>query len=620
MAGPDQVSVWHGSHVRGLRSSIYGGWNEVKLIWRTLGRLVPLLPKKERAFLWWFIIYSTALTILDIVALGLLALSLSSMVQNRPVTLPGIGEVPRDGYVWILLVVSMLIIVKSLLNVALQWVATRKFAQYELVLGDQLFDAYIKAPWIDRIARSTAQLVRLADIGISTTTSGFLLPVITLPSLLGTFVAVFAVVIVAEPLTAAITVVYLGLIGLVLYRWVSKRAIQAGRVNRDYSIRASGLMTDMVNAMKEVTLRNKSSEVAGVVHDIRIMSTRARSNLYFLGSVPKFILDGALIGGFVLVGGATYALGGLSAAIASVALFGVAGFRIIPNLISFQGLVTNAQANVPHVEMVIGDIEAAQGYLERAERIGHTPLVGDPKLLELRNVSFTYPGANIPSVSNVNLSVPIGATLGLVGPSGAGKSTLVDILLGLLIPSEGTIEVDEMPLEEVLAAWRHRVGYVPQHVALFNGSVAQNVALSWSDDIDHDKVRLALERAQLWGAIEARPGQMDSRIGDAGISLSGGQRQRMGIARALYTEPLVLVLDEATSSLDTKTEADVAQAIRDLRGKTTVVSVAHRLSTVRDNDQVCYMSSGTIVAKGTFDELVERVPEFAVQANLAGLA
>lgn len=592
----------------------------MKLIWRTLGRLVPLLPEKERAFLWWFVIFSTALTILDIAALGLLALSLSSMVQDRPVVLPGIGKVASDGYVWILFAVSLLIIVKSVLNVALQWVATRKFARYELVLGDRLFDAYIKAPWIDRIARSTSQLVRLADIGISTTTSGFLLPVITLPSLLGTFVAVFAVVVIAEPLTAVITVVYLGLIGLVLYRWVSKRAIQAGRMNRDYSIRASSLMTDMVNAMKEVTLRNKSSEVAGVVHDIRIMSTRARSNLYFLGSVPKFILDGALIGGFILVGGATYAMGGLSAAIASVALFGVSGFRIIPNLISFQGLVTNAQANVPHVEMVIGDIEAAQGYLERAEQIGHTPLEGEPKHLELRNVSFTYPGANKPSVSHVNLSVPIGATLGLVGPSGAGKSTLVDILLGLLIPSEGTIEVDGKPLENVLSAWRNRVGYVPQHVALFNGSVAQNVALSWSEKIDYDKVRVALERAQLWEAIESRPGQMDSRIGDAGISLSGGQRQRMGIARALYTEPLVLVLDEATSSLDTKTEADVAEAIRHLRGKTTVVSVAHRLSTVRDNDQICYMSAGTIVSKGTFDELVDQVPDFAVQAALAGLA
>jgi ABC-type multidrug transport system fused ATPase/permease subunit len=132
-------------------------------------------------------------------------------------------------------------------------------------------------------------------------------------------------------------------------------------------------------------------------------------------------------------------------------------------------------------------------------------------------------------------------------------------------------------------------------------------------------VRRALERAQLWPAIQTRPGGMDSRIGDAGISLSGGQRQRIGIARALYSEPLVLVLDEATSALDTKTEADVSRAIRELQGKVTVVSVAHRLSTVRDNDQLVYLSDGRIVAKGTFAELIAQVPDFKVQAALAGL-
>ena len=592
----------------------------VKLIWRTFRRLFPMLPERERSFLLWFAVLSSALTLLDVVALGLLALSLSSMVQGIPINVPLIGTIGTDGYVWILLVVSLLIIIKSGLNVLLQWYATRKFASFELTLGDRLFDAYIKAPWVDRISRNTAELVRLADVGISTTTSGFLLPIVTLPSMLATFVAVFAVVLIAEPVTAFITVGYLGLIALILYRWVSRRAIQAGRVNRDYSMRSTRLMTDMVNAMKEVTLRNKTGDVARNVHDNRSVSTRARANLYFLGSVPKFVLDGALIGGFLLVGAVSYVAGGLPAAIASVALFGVSGFRVIPALISFQGLITNAQANSPHVESVIGDIEAAKGYLARAEQIGHEPLDGEPRVLKLQDVNFEYPGAERPSVADVDLSVPMGTTLGLVGPSGAGKSTLIDILLGLLIPTSGTIQVDDQPLEDVLGAWRSRVGYVPQHVALFNGTIAQNVALTWDDAVDYDRVRVALERAQLWEAVTDRPGVMDSWIGDGGISLSGGQRQRLGIARALYSEPLILVLDEATSALDTKTEADVSEAIRSLRGETTIISVAHRLSTIRDNDQLCYMEGGRIVATGSFNDLVRTVPAFAVQASLAGLA
>jgi ABC-type multidrug transport system fused ATPase/permease subunit len=220
----------------------------------------------------------------------------------------------------------------------------------------------------------------------------------------------------------------------------------------------------------------------------------------------------------------------------------------------------------------------------------------------------------------VNLDLPVGSTLGLVGSSGAGKTTLVDLLLGLLVPSEGTIELDGVGLESILADWRSRVGYVPQEVAIFDGTIAQNVALAWNNDFDPSRVENALKRAQLWDFVAARDGGINSSVGDHGMALSGGQRQRLGIARALYGDPLILVMDEATSALDTKTESDVVNAIRNLRGEVTVVSVAHRLATIRDNDQLCFMRDGEIVAQGTFDHLVSTVPDFAVQAGLAGLA
>jgi ATP-binding cassette subfamily C protein len=161
---------------------------------------------------------------------------------------------------------------------------------------------------------------------------------------------------------------------------------------------------------------------------------------------------------------------------------------------------------------------------------------------------------------------------------------------------------------------------VPQDVAIFDGTIAQNVALSWGEDIDMDKVRDALARAQLLDAVLERPGGLDSKVGERGLALSGGQRQRLGIARALFADPLVLVMDEATSALDTKTESDVTAALRALRGEVTLVAVAHRLATIRHADQVCFMSEGRVVATGSFDDLVRDVPEFAVQASLAGLA
>jgi ABC-type bacteriocin/lantibiotic exporter with double-glycine peptidase domain len=205
-----------------------------------------------------------------------------------------------------------------------------------------------------------------------------------------------------------------------------------------------------------------------------------------------------------------------------------------------------------------------------------------------------------------------------VGPSGAGKSTFIDLLLGLSSPSQGEILLDKTPLEKLISQWRKRVGYVPQRVSLFNGTISQNVALTWGENIDYTKVKSSLLNAQLDEFITAKNG-MYEMVGERGDLLSGGQQQRLGIARALYSDPLVLVLDEATSSLDTDTENRVVTSLRELHGKITFITVAHRLSTIREYDQVCYLDKGLIIGVGTFDEVVNQVPDFALQARLAGL-
>ncbi|MCD2444067.1 ABC transporter ATP-binding protein/permease [Agromyces sp. SYSU K20354] len=594
----------------------------MKVVWKTFRELMPWLPGDAQSYLWRYVVVSCLLALLDIAAIMLLALSLAPMISGASINFPIIGRLGPDAYVWVIAAVAFLILAKSVLAIGQQWFATRKFASFELEIGRRLFDAYIKAPWTHRLARNTAQLVRIADVGIANATSGFLLPIVQLPALAVSFVTILVILIVVQPLTAVITVAYLGAIMALLYWVVSGKSVQAGRVSRDYSLKVAALMTEMVQALKEITLRNKASEVADVVQYNRSFSTRARANMNFLGSLPSFVLNAALVGGFVLVGTVGYLTGGLQAALASVALFAVAGFRLIPALTGFQSIVTTTTANVPHVQAVIFDIKASQIHVDAAEKLGRDPIVGSPKVLRFDGVSFAYPGhEDTPAVHDIDLEIPIGSSLAFVGSSGAGKSTMIDVLLGLLVPQHGTITLDDKNLEDVLAAWRSRVGYVPQDVALFDGTIAQNVALAWEDDeIDFDKVRVALERAQLWEVIAVREGGLRGRIGERGLALSGGQRQRLGIARALYSDPLVLVLDEATSALDTKTESLVTAAIRGLKGEVTIVSVAHRLSTIRESDLICFMQDGTIAARGTFDELVATVPNFAEQAQLAGLA
>lgn len=589
------------------------------MIVRTLRRLVPLLPVRARRFIVGYALATSLLAAVDVVAIALLAISLGSMVTGSTIQLPLVGSIGPDSYVWFLLAISLVVIMKAAFSLVLQWFATRRFATFELEIGDRLFDAYIRAPWTDRLGKNTSQLVRLADVGIGNTIGGFLLPVLSLPTLIVTSVAVVIVIIIAEPITALVTIVYLGGLAALQAQVISRRAVQAGRVNRDYSFKVASLMTDMVSALKEITLRDKAGEVAGVVHANRIHSTRARANIHFISAVPRFVLDAGLIGGFLLVGGVAYLTGGPAGALASVALFGVAGFRLVPSLTSLQSILTTTQANSAHVQAVLEDIAQSRVYIERAEVIGHDPIAGEPRTLRIEGAAFTYPSSETPAISGVDLEIALGTSVGIVGSSGSGKTTLVDMLLGLLSPTEGRIMLDEQNLDDVMAAWRSRVGYVPQDVALFDGTVAQNVALTWSGDLDLERVERALRRAQLWEVVQKREGGLNARVGDRGMALSGGQRQRLGIARALYNDPIVLVLDEATSALDTKTESDVVQAIRSLQGEMTVISVAHRLATIRDNDLIVFLADGRLVAQGSFDAVRRQVPEFAHQAALAGL-
>ncbi|MGM7672156.1 ABC transporter ATP-binding protein [Microbacterium sp. A93] len=586
----------------------------------TLRRLLPFLPSSARTFLLVFGVVSAVLAIIDVVALMFLALALASTLTKEDIVLPVIGAVSSDQLIGLVLILAVIVILKSAANVWLQWIATRRFASYELAIGQELFGAYIRASWTDRISRNSAQIVAMSDTGIANVVAGFLLPITTVPGLLVTSVGVVAVIVVSQPITALVTVVYLGGIALLQYMVLSGKTRQAARVARDSALRVAALISGMVASLKEITLRAKADEVSEVVRVNRAQTAQARANASFLAAVPRFVFDAAIIGGFLVVGGVAFLTGGQDAAISAVALFGIAGFRLVPSLTGFQSVITRTITAAPYVDAVIADIEASKQFLADQEVLGKQPLPGDPSLLELTDVAFTFPSSDVPAVRELNLSVPMGSTIGIAGASGAGKSTLIDLLLGLLTPTKGQIRIDGLPLEDVMAAWRTHVGYVPQEVTLFDGTIAQNIALTWGDEIDLKRVEQAARRAQLWQVVEQRADGLLTQVGERGLTLSGGQRQRLGIARALYSEPLILVLDEATSALDTQTESEVAGAIRELRGDVTVIAVAHRLSTIRDSDIVIFMQDGTAAAQGTFDEVVALSPAFAAQARLAGLA
>ncbi len=593
----------------------------MRALWSTFKNVLTILPDNGVRFLRVYSLALALLSLFDAFAMGLLALVLTPMVTGTAWRVPVINVVLDGSALYVVIgLICLLIVLKGVFAVVLQWWATRRLAYFELAMGDRLFNAYLAAPWVERLRRNSSELVRIADIGIANTIAGFLLPAISIVGEILTFVVVVVILAASQPLTAVVSLVYLGLIGGVLYVFVSRRSIVAGRVNRDYSFRVAQLLTEMVGALKEVTLRNKSADVAQVVHDNRIHTSRARANIQLLGIVPRYVLESALIGGFVVVGLVGFWAGGVTQATSSVAMFALAGFRMAPSIQRFQSIISQTSSSAPHAEIVVADIKSVEKFAHerRNERKGEDLPEGAASL-DFRNVSFRYSEDADYALRDVSLSIPFGSTVAFVGSSGAGKSTLVDLLLGLMEPSRGQISVGGVPLAAAAADWRSRVGYVPQEVSLFDATVAQNVALTWGDDFDRDSVRTALAGAQMLDVVEQRDGGMDRRLGERGLSLSGGQRQRLGIARALYAKPSVLVMDEATSALDNATEDAISSSIRDLHGKVTVVLVAHRLSTIRHADCIHYLANGEVKASGTFSELVETVPEFAHQAALAGL-
>lgn len=591
----------------------------MRSLWRTFVELFEVLPKGAKPFYIWYSIVSGALAILDTLALALVVVVVTPIGTGEPVSLPAVGQIPLEASGVLVIAICALFLLKSALAILLHWIATRRFARIELEVGDELFRAYTHSSWEKRSQMSTAAATRLVDMSMANANLGFILPLSQIPTNALTFLAVLGVLVITQPLTALIAFVYLTLFAVLMLVVLGKRATWAGTENRIYSFRVATIMTEMADALKEVVLRDKLDEAGRVISANRKIATKARANISFVGIVPKYAYESALIGGFLLIGGTSYLMGGLSAAMVSVALFAATGFRMIPAMTAVQTSFTTANANEIYARDVIRELKHARSEEARAAQIiDSDTLPRHPKCLALRGVSFRYPGAEHDVLDELELSIPFGSTLAIVGPSGAGKSTLIDILLGLSIPTSGSLEIDGVHLTDVMRQWRDRVGYVPQRVALFDASIAQNVALTWEDNFEPERVEHALERARLGELIHRGKG-IQERIGERGASISGGQQQRMGIARALYSDPLVMVMDEATSALDTATENRVTESMRALQGEVTFITVAHRLATIRDYDQVCYLDRGRILGQGTFDEVVARVPEFKLQAQLAGL-
>ena len=427
---------------------------------------------------------------------------------------------------------------------------------------------------------------------------------------------------VVDPTTAISTSLVFAAIGFFLYRLMHVRADALGKMSSQLNVRSNEKIVEVFSSYRESLVRNRRDYYSREIGRLRFNLADTLAEINFMPYISKYVIETSVVLGALLIGTAQFLLQDATQAVATLAIFLAAGTRIAPAVLRLQ------QGSI----QIRGCLGMASPTLDLIDALGNSPLVENVKDtvdithegfdsgIQIDCASFKYPERNHLALTEVTLSIPAGSSVAIVGPSGAGKTTLIDILLGVLVPDEGSVLISGLPPQLAVAKWPGAVAYVPQDVLITAGSIRENVALGYPpESATDDLVMSALRVAHLEHFVAELPQRVDTQVGERGAKVSGGQRQRLGIARAMFTRPHLLVLDEATSSLDGETEANISQAIHALRGSTTVVMIAHRLSTVRNADLVVYLSKGKVIAKGTFSEVRNVVPDFDRQAKLMGL-
>jgi ABC-type multidrug transport system fused ATPase/permease subunit len=344
----------------------------------------------------------------------------------------------------------------------------------------------------------------------------------------------------------------------------------------------------------------------------------------WLAQLPRYVIDTALILGIVVVAVGQSNADSISVAASSTAFFLTAALRVLPTIAPIQGSINgikNCRGLTERVHAFSKVVEMeTPGRRKYLENLKINKSTNSKFAISVENLSFKYSQNDKPAISDITFQINSGSTLAIIGSSGSGKTTLADCLLGLLEPTSGKVEIDKTSPEIYRSVNSGSISYVSQDVALIDGSIRENVAFALPQtEINEAKIYQALKRAHIDEFVKNLPQGLETVVGERGTRLSGGQRQRIGIARALYSNPKILVLDEATSALDAETEAVITGMLKELHGEVTIISIAHRLSTVMHSDLVLFLRDGKLAGSGKFEDLVKQHPDLAHQAELLGI-
>jgi ABC-type multidrug transport system fused ATPase/permease subunit len=493
------------------------------------------------------------------------------------------------------------------------------------IISANLTSNLFKKSFIEIKKQGSQKLIYSLTTGVDRITIGVLATSVMLVADFALLAVLLLGLIAVSTTMTLILLVTLILAATVLHLAVKNKNKKAEILKARYMVDSSEKIFEAVGSYRELLLRGKRQYYAEVIGAARMSQADATANVNYLTNINKYILEASVLLITLLIAGIQFLLSNALRSVATLTLFFAAISRIAPavfriqqNLLNIKGALGGAKPTLD----LINSLELSTNLLNSENDIEMVSIAhqGFSGRLDIEDLHFKYPGSEKYAVQGVNLQLISGKQVAVVGPSGAGKSTFVDLLLGLYHPSFGSVQINNLDAIDAIERWPGAIGYVPQEIQLVSGSIIENVLLGFKDNTENRRhVVNALKKAELNEYLDANETILDLNIGDDGGKLSGGQRQRIGIARALLTNPKILVMDEATSSLDAQTEDNIAKAINRVKENCLVIVVAHRLATVRRADLVIYLENGRVKAQGSFDEVRKLVPDFDSQAQLMGL-
>ena len=487
-------------------------------------------------------------------------------------------------------------------------------------IANRLYSHYLKQTWLFHASGTSAILTKKITVECSRVTGGILLPLMNMNAKIVLVTLLSLSIFLYDPTIALIGISVFGILYFLLFKGVRNILNRNGVVISEVNEQRFTLMNIGFGGIKDVLLLGRDFDFIKRFNQSGVKLAHSAGTNIAIGASPRYFVEliafGSMIS-LILYLVASYE-GNLGMVLPIISVYAVGSIKLLPAFQQIYSEIANLKSNIPAFYSIQDDLKSSL----QDKKILLEPdqaSLDFKKNICLEKITFNYPGIEEPTLKQLNMSIPVNSVTGIVGPSGSGKSTLIDILLGLIEPQKGQLRVDGNIInDENRRSWQNTFGFVAQNIFLSEGTIAENIAFGIPvDKINYKQVEKALNLAHLSEFVKSLKDGFHSKVGERGVQLSGGQRQRIGIARALYHEAEVLVLDEATSSLDGITEKMIMEAINNFSGKKTIILIAHRLKTVKKCDQIFFIEEGRVVDKGTYKELIKRNEKFKKMATEA---